>query len=142
MPTANPELYPWLFTAVNTPPIRPTYKRPGAFNITAKQAIALVQFLNLLGFKFSIPKYKDSSMEGHWINADPADETLREYVASHIGVIGENNLAMVADNLGGIRSSPKTGLFQTMDEVNLKFKDLATDPTDEQIVSALKTIFG
>lgn len=140
--TSDPAKFPGLFTAVASQVKTPTFRRPGAFNLLAKDAFELVGFLNLLGFRFTSPKYVDhSTMEGYLKDADINDTTPREYVAGHIGFIGELNLAQVADNLGGVLSSPQKGLLQTMDSVGLRFSELKTFPSDQQIVDALKTIF-
>ena len=142
MPTGQPDKYPWLFTSVANAPKIPTFKRPGAFNLIAKDAFEVVEFLNLLGFSFTIPKYVDhSTLEGQFKQADINDPEPREYLAGHANFVGELNLAQVVDNLGGERSSPFKGLHQTMDEVKLSYKDLKVIPTDKDIVDALKKIF-
>lgn len=142
MPTSQPDRFPGLFTSVpsNTP--RPVFRRPGVFTLVAKDAFEVVGFLNLLGFRFTLPKYVDhSTMEGHLKDADINDPAKREYLAGHVGMIGEVNLAQVVDNLGGDRSTPQRGLMQTMDSVGLKSTELKTFPTDQQIVDALVQIF-
>lgn len=142
MPTSQPDKYPGLFTSA---PVsnRPVFRRPGVFTLIAKDAFEVVAFLNLLGFRFLAPKYVDHvTMEGPFKDADINDPTPREYVAGHVGFIGELNLAQVVDNLGGDRSTSQRGLLQTMDSVGLKSSDLKVFPTDQQIVDALKQIFS
>lgn len=141
MPTSQPDKFPGLFTSVHITQ-RPVFRRPGMFNTIAKDAYEVIAFLNLLGFRFTIPKYVDkSTMEGPFRDADINDPTPREYVAGHVGFIGELNIAQIVDNLGGDRSSPQKGLLQTMDSVGLKYSDLKVIPTDQQIVEALEQIF-
>jgi hypothetical protein len=142
MPTSQPDKFPGLFSSAPAQAKTPVFRRPGVFNTIAKDAYEVVSFLNLLGFRFTIPKFVDkSTMEGNFKDADINDPTPREYVAGHVGFTGELNIAQIVDNLGGDRSSPQRGLLQTMDSVGVKYSDLKTWPSDQQIVDALEQIF-
>jgi len=146
MPTSDPGKFPELFN--NGKPFtttsvvdRPVFKRPGVFTMLAKQAFEFVGWLNLIGFSFALPVYKGPDMEGHLVSADINDTTPREYLASHKGQIGEHLLALVVDNLGGVRSSPNRGLTQLIAETGVN-PETIQDLTDAQIVASLQRIFA
>ena len=150
-PNGRPDLFPHLFTKrIENSVNNPFYRRPGSAEMTSTQAFNLVNWLNSLGFRFSKPRYKDNStMEGKMREADPTDKTPRVYYAKFDDATpgvpdddnAENDLARVADALGGWLSTPTVAIAQLGFENGLPpmmFRGL----TDYQIVSQLTYIFG
>lgn len=149
-PAARPNdpRYAHLFTrrpdnAVNTP----RYTRPGSRDITGRQAYDLVAYLNSLGFSFSEPRIKGPNAEGIFIVAPP-DGVLAVHYAKHGDPTpgdpddsGANDLALIADAIGGSTYAPALAVIQLGKEVGLNPVTFA-GLTDQAVVAALKGIFG
>lgn len=149
MPTARPDLFPGLFTSRPDNNVNiPKYAIPGLYATTARKAIGVVALLSNVGVSCTVPFfYPDDSLTTRI--ADEADPVAREYFtrpvvssASDALAINSFSVMQIAIRLGGMNESPTAGLADILDDMRVPHASIQIRPTDQEIVDALKKIFG